>query len=113
MLYLGPPSAPGITAVGSLDLSSFTLTVTPPVTSPGCVSLYSLTVRQDGDIVFTGSFVNDSLLNGNINLKTITGDNLAVSTCQYKYSIELTPAGGHESSGEQAGNPNLKGRFIE
>ena len=110
LLHLGPPSAPGITAVGSLDLSSFTLTVTPPVTSPGCVSLYSLTVRQDGDIVFTGSFRNDSLLNGNIDLKTITGDNLAVSSCQYKYSFQLTPVGGNESSGEQEGNLNLNGK---
>ena len=74
------------------------------------MSLYSLTVRQDGDIVFTGSIVNDSLLNGNIYLNTITGDNLAVSTCQYKYSFELTPVGGNESSGEQEGNPNLNGR---
>ena len=60
-------------------------------------------------MVFTGSFGNDSLLNGNIDLKAITGDNLAVSTCQYKYSFQLTPVGGNESSGEQTGNPNLKG----
>ena len=60
-------------------------------------------------MVFTGSFGNDSLLDGNIDLKTITGDNLAVSTCQYKYSFELTPVGGNESSGEQEGNPNLNG----
>ena len=49
--------------------------------------------------------------NGNIDLKTIIGDNLAVSTCQYKYSFELTPIGGNESSGEQVGNPNLNGRI--
>ena len=60
-------------------------------------------------MVFTGSFANDSLFDGNIDLKTITGDNLAVSTCQYKYSFELTPVGGNESSGEQDGNPNLNG----
>ena len=76
------------------------------------MSLYGITVRQDGVVVFTGSFRNDSLLNGNIDLKTITGDNLAVSTCQYKYSFELTPVGGNESSGEQEGNPNLKGNVV-
>ena len=63
-------------------------------------------------MVFAGSFGNDSLLNGNIDLKTITGDNLAVSTCQYKYSFELTPVGGNESSGEQEGDPNLYGMSI-
>ena len=60
-------------------------------------------------MVFTGSFGNESLLDGNIDLKTITGDNLAVSTCQYNYSFELTPVGGNESRGEQEGNPNLNG----
>ena len=74
------------------------------------MSLYSLTVRRDGVAVFAGSFGNGNLLNGNIDLKTITGDNLAVSTCQYKYSFQLTPVGGNESSGEQDGNPNLNGK---
>ena len=62
-------------------------------------------------MVFTGSFGNDSLLYGNTDLKTRTGDNLAVSIFQYKYSFELTPVGGNESSGEQEGNPNLNGMF--
>ena len=98
--------------MGNLDLSSFTLTVTPPATLPACVSLYSLTVRQDGVVVFNGSFGNDRLVNDSIDLKTVTGDNLAVSTCQYKYSFQLTPVGGNESSEEQEGNPNLIGMYT-
>ena len=58
---------------------------------------------------FNGSFRNDSLFNGKMDLKTITGENLTVTTCQYKYSFELTPVGGKESSGEQDGDPNLNG----
>jgi len=71
-----------------VDMSSFLLTVIPPDTSPGCGSNYSLTVRQERDVVYSGSFNNESLVDGSIDLRSVTGNSLAVSTCQFEYSFE-------------------------
>ena len=37
--------------------------------------------------------------------------NIPIITCMYTYTFELTPVTGKFSSGDQHGNPNLRGMY--
>jgi len=109
-LHLDPVSAPGISATGVEDMTSFTLMVTPPATSPQCVRKYTLVVRQEGVVIANSTFMANYLdSNNTIGLKHVIGSDASINTCKYSYTFELTPVNGQFSSGVIRGNPNLGG----
>ena len=108
----GSPSAPSISATGNAMFSSFNLTIGHPTTSEICVQEYNLVVRQEGVVISNNTFMRSSLQDdGFIDLMAID-DSLAVRTCQYNYTFELTPVGGSLSSGAQPGNTNFNGMSL-
>ena len=80
---------------------------TPPTTSPKCFTHYYVVVRQHGEVVANETVAKETMDNRIVNLRDIV--NIAIITCMYNYTFELTPVYGKFSSGEQRGNPNLRG----
>ena len=64
-------------------------------------------VRQDGEVVVNETVAKETMDNRTVNVRNIV--NIPIITCMYTYTFELTPVYGKFSSGEQHGNPNLRG----
>ena len=108
-ICVDPVSAPHITVTGTEHISSFNLMTTPPTTSPQCFNKYNLVVRQDGRVVVNEIIAAVTLDNRTVDLIRDNIIHIPIVTCMYMYTFQLTPISGGISSGEQHGNPNLRG----
>ena len=102
-------SAPSINAIGTEDISSFNLMTTPPTMSPQCFTNYYLVVRQGSEVVANVTVAKQNLDYRTVDVREII--NITIITCMYTYTFELTPVTGKISSGDQRGNPNLRGMY--